>query len=87
MGEDFLHAAYVKGAAEWQAMEGLTKGLKFALPAGHSFADKDGHTRHNVRIRWWEAEAHTYRDLALMPSEDRARPSRHPAGKRLTLTL
>lgn len=56
----------------FRAVEGLTKGLEVALPAGHSFRDKDGHERRNVRIRWWDAHASSYRDLALMPDEDRA---------------
>ena len=70
---ELMVASSRSGAMEFVTVEGLTKGLEVGLPAGHSFADKDGHTRHNVRIRWWEAEAHTYRDLALMPIEDRAR--------------
>ena len=54
------------------SVEGLTKGLETKLPDGHSFDDKDGHVRHNVRIRWWERDATTYRDLALMPNEFRS---------------
>lgn len=54
---------------EFRTVEGLTKGLEAELPAGHSFYDKDGHVRHNVRIRWWEAQANTYRELALMPDD------------------
>lgn len=57
----------------FQAVEGLTKGLEVALPPGHSFFDKDGHERKNVRIRWWDEQASSYRDLALMPDEDRAK--------------
>jgi hypothetical protein len=57
----------------FKAVEGLTKGLEVALPDGHSFLDKDGHERRNVRIRWWDEQASTYRDLALMPHEERAK--------------
>lgn len=56
----------------FMAVEGLTKGLEVALPAGYTFQDKDGHERRNVRIRWWDEQASSYRDLALMPDEDRA---------------
>ena len=56
----------------FRAVEGLTKGLEVALPPGHWFIDKDGHERRNVRIRWWDQNATTYRDLALMPDEERA---------------
>jgi hypothetical protein len=52
-------------------VEGLTKGLEVRLPAGHTFDDKDGHVRREVRIRWWEETANSYRDLALMPDETR----------------
>lgn len=55
----------------FRAVEGLTKGLEVSLPAGHSFLDKDGHERRNVRIRWWDEQAHSYRDLALMSEEER----------------
>ncbi len=60
-----------KGQMPFRTVEGLTKGLEVALPQGHSFDDKDGHTRHEVRIRWWDTEATTYRDLALMPEATR----------------
>ena len=63
---DLMVAASREGQMAFRTIEGLTKGLEIALPDGHSFQDKDGHTRRNVRIRWWETEASTYRDLALM---------------------
>lgn len=49
------------------AVETLLKGIEIDLPAGRSFHDKDGHIRHNVRVRWWEPTATSYRALALMP--------------------
>ncbi|MEO8119078.1 MAG: metallophosphoesterase [Rhodoferax sp.] len=60
-------------SVEFRTVEGLTKGLEVQLPDGHSFRDKDGHARRDVRIRWWEANATTYRDLALMPDDMRNR--------------
>jgi len=63
---DLMVDASREGQMAFRTIEGLTKGLEIALPDGHSFQDKDGHTRHNVRIRWWDAESTTYRDLALM---------------------
>lgn len=57
------------GSMEFMTVEALTKGLEVQLPTGHSFKDKDGHVRYEVRIRWWEESASTYRDLALMPDE------------------
>lgn len=64
---ELMVAASRSGQMEFRTVEGLTKGLEAELPTGHSFHDKDGHVRHNVRIRWWEAQANTYRELALMP--------------------
>jgi hypothetical protein len=55
----------------FQAVEGLTKGLEVPLPDGHSFLDKDGYERRNVRVRWWDEKRSSFRDLALMPEEER----------------
>jgi len=63
---DLMVAASREGQMAFRTIEGLTKGLEIALPDGHSFEDKDGHIRHNVRIRWWDTEASTYRELAMM---------------------
>ncbi|NPC56679.1 metallophosphoesterase [Caenimonas soli] len=62
-------AASREGRMEFRTVEGLTKGLEVALPNGQRFHDKDGHLRSNVRIRWWDTEATSYRALALMPEE------------------
>jgi hypothetical protein len=74
------------GAVEFRTVEGLTKGLEVPLPQEHSFLDKDGHTRSNVRIRWWDRFSTTYRQLALMPEEERMRlpdvPLEHDARPR-----
>jgi len=78
MGEDFLHAAYVKGSAEWQAMEGLTKGLEIRLPAGHSFVDHSGIERHDVRTKWWHDEPLSYRDVAIVGPAQHHRLPDHP---------
>ena len=55
------------GSPAFRAVETLLKGIELPLPDGHSFHDKDGHERHNVRVRWWLPGVHSYRDLALMP--------------------
>jgi hypothetical protein len=65
--------ASTPGTMEFRTVEGLTKGLEVELPDGHTFLDKDGHRRGNVRIRWWDTSAETYRDLALMPDALRSR--------------
>ncbi len=68
---ELIEASSRTGSMAYLAVEGLTKGLEVKLPAGHSFKDKDGHVRHEVRIRWWEENANNYRSLALMPDEAR----------------
>jgi len=70
---ELMVAASRAGRMEFLTVDGLTKGLEVELPDGHSFKDKDEHVRHNVRIRWWETQSHTYRDLALMPDAIRER--------------
>ncbi len=66
---ELIVAASRKGQMPFRTVEGLTKGLEIRLPDGHSFQDKDGHTRHEVRIRWWDTEATSYRDLAIMSKQ------------------
>lgn len=70
---ELMVSASRPGSMEFLTVEGLTKGLDVRLPDGHSFDDNDGHTRRDVRIRWWESKATTYRDLALMPDDLRIR--------------
>lgn len=53
----------------FKAIEALCKGIEVKLPAGHKFNDKDGHERHAVRTRWWDREATTYRQAALLSEE------------------
>lgn len=70
------------GQMAFRTVEGLTKGIEAALPAGHSFEDKDGHARHSVRIRWWDDHAVTYRELAMLPPPERERlPALPVAGR------
>jgi Calcineurin-like phosphoesterase len=71
MSEDLLQQAYLKGTPEWDAMEGLTKGLELRLPAGHSFADHSGIERYDVRTKWWHEEPRTYRDVAILDDDQR----------------
>ncbi len=70
---ELMISASRPGRMEFRTVEGLTKGLEIDLPVGHMFHDKDGHPRHNVRIRWWDTDATTYRELAMMPEDLRER--------------
>ena len=48
------------------AIETLLKGREVRLPEGKRVLDKDGHERHEVRIKWWK-ESGTFRSLAMGP--------------------
>lgn len=73
---ELMVAASQPHRMEFRTVEGLTKGLEIALPAGHAFEDKYGKTRSRVRIRWWDAGVTTYRELAML---DEALRERLPA--------
>lgn len=55
----------------FKAVEALLKGIEVPLPDGYSFKDKDGHRRNRVRVRWWDNDARSYRQAAMLPEEDR----------------
>lgn len=71
IAQDFLHAAFRKGSSEWQAVEGLCKGLEVRLPEGCAFEDHGGHRRHEVRVKWWADRGLSLRDAALLPASQR----------------
>ena len=70
---ELVVAASRRGSMAFRTVEGLTKGLEARLPDGCCFDDKDGQTRRDVRIRWWNPGATTYRDLALLRDDVCAR--------------
>lgn len=55
----------------FKAVEMLTKGMEVPLPSPHRFRDKYDIERNRVRVRWWDREATTYREAALV--EERSR--------------
>jgi hypothetical protein len=62
---DGLRAAGRKGSEAYSAAEILLKGPEAFLPDGRSFKDKQGHIRHEARLRWWDPSATTLRKAAL----------------------
>lgn len=64
-------AASRRGSMEFHAIETLLKGLEIRLPPGHDFRDKEGHRRHEVRTRWWDINANTYRTAAILDRAER----------------
>lgn len=60
-----VRESYRPGSAAHSAVEILLKGPEERLPAGLHFSDKDGHRREEVRLRWWDPNATTFRKAAL----------------------
>ena len=42
----------------------MTKGPEAKLPDGYCFHDKGGHRRTEVRLKWWQQSALTWREIA-----------------------
>ena len=62
----------VSAPTMFTAVEMLTKGLELALPDGLTFPDKYGIQRSRVRARWWDREALSFQQAALLEDELRA---------------
>jgi hypothetical protein len=60
-----IRESYRRGSAAHAAAEILLKGPEQRLPDGIYFHDKDGHKREEVRLRWWDQEATSFRRAAL----------------------
>jgi len=78
LSEEFMVAACTRGSPEWEAIEGLTKGLEIDLPEGASFQDHAGVERHQTRARWWDGSARTFRDAAIVPAGQMHKMPDHP---------
>jgi len=63
--ETGIWESYRHGTPAHAAVEILLKGPEQRLPEGLHFFDKDGHKREEVRLRWWDQEATTFRKAAL----------------------
>lgn len=71
LGDDLLVSACRKGSWQYQAIETLLKGKEIGLNSGMSFRDKDGNIRHNIRVRWWDQGATTYKQAFMGPASAR----------------
>jgi hypothetical protein len=65
--EELLHESSQKGTWQHKAVETLLKGKEIPLPDGRRFEDKDGNARHEIRVRWWDHGARTYREAFMGP--------------------
>lgn len=63
----FLIASATRKTPEFRAVENVLKGPELAMPAGHCFTDKEGITRHTVRVRWWNIPAAAQVSHLAMP--------------------
>ncbi|MCC5921057.1 MAG: metallophosphoesterase [Cyclobacteriaceae bacterium] len=63
-----VHEAQAEGSTLHTAIEQTLKGKEIQLLEGISFADKDGFTRNEVRIKWWDDPSQaTYQSISLEP--------------------
>jgi hypothetical protein len=86
--EQFIKAADVNDPL-FNLVELALKGPELELPNGLFFIDKGGHSRTNIRRKWWGRRADTWRqiemsvpDLELLPNEklpDRILASSYPS--------
>jgi hypothetical protein len=67
LSDDLLVDASRDGSEGFRAVETLLKGAEIKLPEGQLFHDKDGNPRHEIRVRWWDASASTFRKAFLGP--------------------
>ena len=55
------------GTDAYAAAELLLKGIEVTLPSGLSFVDGEGSVRKRVRMRWWQRDGGSWRDLLMVP--------------------
>ena len=73
LNETFLIGSYRKRTAPWEAIDCVTKGYEVSLPSGDTFLDHNAVPRREIRIRWWDDAATSYRKAALVPEGERSR--------------
>jgi hypothetical protein len=71
LGDELLKLSCRKGEWQYRAIETILKGKEIPLKTGASFKDKDGHVRHNIRVRWWDQQATTYKEAYMGPESAR----------------
>lgn len=62
-----LHDAHNGNEPLFNALEITLKGKELKLPDGHSFIDKDGHKRSEIRVKWWtDPRGKTYKEYSII---------------------
>lgn len=69
--DDLVHQSTIEGTKLFDVVDQTLKGKEMKMPDGLSFKDKGGHTRTDIRIKWWEnPKDMTYRSISVLPIED-----------------
>ena len=67
LSEHLLIESSKKGTWQYTALDILLKGKEISLSNGQTFTDEAGNVRHDIRVRWWDKTATTYRKAFLGP--------------------
>ena len=71
LNDDLLYESTKKGSLLYNALDTVLKGKEISLPHGLGFTDKDGTTRSQIRIKWWEDPLlSTYNTISVEPIEN-----------------
>ena len=66
--DDLLVESSSKGSLLRDAIEITLKGKEIKMPDPHTFPDKDGTSRKEIRIKWWNnPKTTTYREISIEP--------------------
>jgi hypothetical protein len=71
----------------YKAVEALTKGIEIKLPNKIIFNDHDGRSRKRVRTRWWDSNATSYQQAAILDDETRKHLPDDPIPKHARIEL
>lgn len=64
--DDLIAESVKKGSKLNGAINIVLKGMEIKMPNGHSFIDKDGTRRTDIRIKWWEDPAmKNYKNISI----------------------
>lgn len=64
-------------------VETTCKGPEATLPTGYQITDKDGTTRREVRLKWWQASGNSWADVAMsVPDLSQLPPGKPPESVR-----
>jgi hypothetical protein len=69
--EELIYQSVKKETQLHSAIENTLKGKEILLPGDGSFIDKDGTSRQEIRIKWWDDPGSaTYRSISVEPQKN-----------------